>query len=345
MTKFFRLLLLPFTLQYSILVFFRNKLYDLKIFKTTQVSKPVISIGNISTGGTGKTPFVIYAAEFFLNKNNSVALISRGYKRESKDLLIVYNGNKLLCDTNTCGDELFMLTEHLKASYDNFFVAACEDRVKAANIMIDKYSPDVILLDDGFQHRKLFRNLDVVIIDAPDILKNNFENSFLLPAGNLREPYEALKRCDVILQNNKSSSLPAIDRIRKYEKDIAKINYEVASLVNHVGETLDTNGYDAIVFSGIASADSFYELLLKFNINIKKKIKFKNHHRYEKKDIDYLISKHKSGCIFVTTEKDFVKIKEHKDFIKNYSVYYLKIKINITENRKLLEDKLEQVIN
>ena len=343
--KYFRLLVLPLTLQYSFLIFFRNKLYDLKFLKITQVSKPVISIGNISTGGTGKTPFVIYAAEYFLKKNKRVAIISRGYKRESKDLLIVYDGNKLLCDTDTCGDELFMLTEHLKESYDNFFVAACEDRVKAAKAMIDKFSPDVILLDDGFQHRKLFRNLDVVMIDAPDILKNNFTNSFLLPTGNLREPYESLKRGDVILQNNKSSSLPTIEKIRKYEKEIVKINYEAVSLTNHVNETLNTNGHDAIVFSGIASVDSFYKLLPKFNINEKEKIKFKDHHQYEKKDIDYLISKYKSGCIFVTTEKDFVKIKKYKDFIKNYSVYYLKIKINIIENRKLLEDKFEQVLN
>jgi len=258
---------------------------------------------------------------------------------------MVYNGNKLLCDAHTCGDELFMLTEHLKESYDNFFVAACENRVKAANVMIDKYSPDVILLDDGFQHRKLFRNLDIVMIDAPGILKNNFENAFLLPTGNLREPYESLKRCDIIMQNNKSSSLPTIERIKKYEKDIVKTNYEAVCLTNHVSETLDTIGNDTIVFSGIASADSFYELLPKLNINVKEKIKFKDHYRYEKKDIDYLISKHKSGCIFITTEKDFVKIKEYKYFIKNYSVYYLKIKINITENQKLLEDKLEQVVN
>jgi tetraacyldisaccharide 4'-kinase len=343
--KYFRLLLLPLSLHYALHICIKNKLYDLGFLKSIRVSKPLISIGNISTGGTGKTPFVIYLAEYFLKKQKSVAIISRGYKRDSKDLLLVYDGKKTLCSVKECGDELFMATEKIKLVYKNFFVAACNDRVKAAEMLIKNYSPDVILLDDGFQHRRISRDLDIVLIDAQDFHKNKIVNSVLLPCGNLRESFGALKRSDIVIQNNKTSSYPAIAKIKKFKKEIVTINYKVDALVNHPDELLKTEKDNAVAFSGIANTDSFYDLLSDLNINIKEKIKFKDHQKYTLKDINFILSKFKSDYILITTEKDFVKIKEFEEFINNYPVYYLKLNINILENSDILEKRLEQIIN
>jgi tetraacyldisaccharide 4'-kinase len=343
--KYLRLLLIPFSALFAIYVFIRNKLYDLCILKSVHVSKPVISIGNITTGGTGKTPFIIFLAEFFLKKNKRVAIISRGYKRDTKDLLLVYDGNKTLCGVNECGDELYMITEHLNENSNNFFIAACSDRITAAEMLIDKYSPDVILLDDAFQHRRLYRDLDIVLIDSQDYFKNKLENTFLLPSGNLRECYTSLKRSDLIIQNDKTSNYSTIIKIGKFNKGIVKINYEGNTLVNHKNESLNINLNNAVVFSGLANVESFYELLNGLNINIKEKIKFPDHHKYLSKDIDYIINKKISDCIYITTEKDFVKIKKFEKFINNYSVFYLKLYINLEENSKFLESRLNQIVS
>jgi len=343
--KYFRLLLLPLSLFYALYNCIKNKLYDLGYLKSVRVSKPVISLGNISTGGTGKTPFVIHLAEYFLKKQKSVAIISRGYKRDSKDLLLVYNGNKMLCSVKECGDELYMAAETIKHSYKNFFVAACNDRVKAAEMLIKDFSPDVILLDDGFQHRRIARDLDIVLIDAQDYYNNKISNSLFLPGGNLRESFRALKRSDIVIQNNKTSSYPALAKIKKFNKEIVTINYNGNALFNHSGELLNTEKNNTIVFSGIANTDSFYDLLSDLNININEKIKLKDHQKYTIKDINFILSKYKSDYIFVTTEKDFVKIKEFKEFINNYPVYYLKLNINISDNSDILEKRLEQFIN
>ena len=345
MFKYLRLLLLPLSLLYALYICIRNKLYDLGYLKSIHVPKPVISIGNISTGGTGKTPLVIFLAEYFLKKQKSVAIVSRGYKRDSKDLLLVYDGNKTLCSVKECGDELFMATEKIKRSHKKFFVAACNDRVKAAEMLINNYSPDIVLLDDGFQHRRIFRNLDIVLIDAQDYYKNKIGNSFLLPSGNLREPFGTLKRCDVVLQNNKTSNHPALAKIKKFKKEIVTINYKGASLINHSGELLKTDKNEAVVFSGIANTESFFDLLSNFKINIKEKIKFKNHNKYTIKDINFILSKFKSDYILITTEKDFVKIKEFKEFVSNYPVYYLELNLNLSENIDSLEKRLELIIN
>ena len=310
-----------------------------------RVSKPVISIGNISTGGTGKTPFVIYLAKYFLKKQKSVAIISRGYKRDSKDFLLVYDGNKTLCSVKECGDELYMTTEKIKRNFKTFFVAACNDRVKAAEMLIKNYSPDVVLLDDGFQHRRISRDLDIVLIDAQDLHKNKIVNSVLLPCGNLRESFDTLKRCDIVIQNNKTSSYQTITKIRKSKKEIVKINYKGDALVNHLGKSLKTEKNNAIVFSGIANTDSFYDLLSDLTINVKEKIKFKDHQKYTSEDINFILSKFKSDYILITTEKDFVKIEEFEEFINNYPVYYLKLNINLSENSDLLEKRLEQILN
>lgn len=345
MFKYLRLLLLPLSLLYALHICIKNKLYDRGYLKSKRVSKPVISIGNISTGGTGKTPFVIYLAEYFLKKQKSVAIISRGYKRDSKNFLLVYDGNKTLCSVNECGDELFMATEKIKLNYNNFFVAACNDRVEAAEILIEKYSPDVVLLDDGFQHRKLSKNLDIVLLDAQDYHKNKVDNSVLIPCGNLRESFGSLKRCDIVIQNNKTSSYPAIAKIKNNKKEIITINYKGDVLVNHTGKLLKTEKNDAVVFTGIANTDSFYDLITDLNINIKEKIRFKDHKKYSSKDINFILSKFKSDYILITTEKDFVKIKEYEEFINNYPLYYLKLSINLSENSDILKNRLEQIVN
>ena len=125
---------------YSVIIFIRNKLYDFEILKSHKISKPVISIGNITTGGTGKTPLTIIISEYYLSKGKKVGIISRGYGRKSKDIVVVCDGDKIIQDTEIAGDELILISNHLIKKYKSGFSAAAGiDRVKAAEILISKF--------------------------------------------------------------------------------------------------------------------------------------------------------------------------------------------------------------
>ena len=173
-----KILLIPFALIYYIIIFIRNKFYDFGLLKTYSTGVPVISVGNISTGGTGKTPMVIFLTTLLLNADKKIAIISRGYKRKTKNNLIVFDGHSILCKPDECGDEVYMIAENFKNQKD-IIIAVGNDKYETAKYIISRFKPDVIILDDAFQHRKIARNLDLVLLDMNDINKNKFSNSFI----------------------------------------------------------------------------------------------------------------------------------------------------------------------
>ena len=346
MIALIKILLIPFSLIYSIIIELRNKFYDLGIFKSHKVSKPVISIGNITTGGTGKTPLTILTAEYFLKVGKKTGIISRGYKRSSAETVIVCDGESVNSNVENSGDELVLISEELmRNNKGSIFTIASSDRVSAAELMIQKFNPDIIILDDGFQHRKLERDLDIVIIDGTDFTGSKFSNSFTIPSGNLREPFSNIKRADIIIQNNKSENIPLQDSLLKYNNPVPVLIYETEYIMDDKNCILHENQNNVIVFSGIAKEDSFYKLLIKSNFIIKERVIFPDHHNYIQSDINTLAGKFDTGDIFITTEKDFVKVKRFKEFTERFPVYYLKLKPGFISGEEYFFNKINTLIN
>ncbi len=340
-----RILLIPFSLIYSSVIFLRNKLYDYGVFRSYKISKPVISIGNITTGGTGKTPLVILLSDYFLSKGKKVGIISRGYKRSSKEPVLVCDGININENTTEAGDELIMTANELMKKFKgSFFIAADSNRVQAAEFLISRFDPDVIILDDGFQHRRIRRDLDIVLIDSHNLINNRFLYDFTLPSGILRESFDNLRRADFILQNNKHEELKEIPALKIFKKEIFLMRYKSEYFIDNKNVILNPKERIAIIFSGIADDESFIDMIKSGGIRIKETMKFSDHHNYTESEIEFLKKRCTGEEIYITTEKDFVKIRHFTGFIDNYQVYYLKMKAELNSDSDLLYRKLDEIL-
>ncbi|MDQ3193651.1 MAG: tetraacyldisaccharide 4'-kinase [Bacteroidota bacterium] len=339
-----RLILIPFSFIYSIIIFCRNKFYDLGIFKSVRLSTPVISIGNITTGGTGKTPLTIFIAKFFLDKGFRVGIVSRGYKRASREIVLVSDGNFINRNVAESGDELILIAEDLIMNYqNNFAIAAGSSKAAASNYIVETFCPDIIILDDAFQHRRVHRDLDIVIVDSQNLLNEKFLNSFTLPSGLLREYFSNLKRADLIIQNNKDREIKIIPELERYCRDISVMRYKTEYFMDNKNVILKNYNSDAVIFSGIANNESFVSMVRNSGLNVIEVIKFPDHHMYNERDITELTVKYGKNKIFITTEKDFVRLRHSKEFINNYPVYFLKMKIDFVSNENSLYLKLNEL--
>lgn len=337
--------MIPFSLIYSFVIYLRNKFYDAGIFKSFKISKPVVSIGNITAGGTGKTPLTIFIAEYFLRKGKTTGIISRGYNRKSNDFCLVSDGNCINDNVEQSGDELILISKQLIKNFKGkFFIAAGRDRIASSDYLIYKFNPDVIILDDAFQHRKIKRDIDIVLIDSEDFNMNKFPDHLSLPSGKMRESISGLRRADLIIQNNKASELRMNSKLESYKKELISMRYKTEYFMDNKNCILQKENYDAIVFSGIANDESFIKMINISGINIDEVVKFSDHYNYKKKDIECLKGKYSDNKIFITTEKDFVKIKKFEDFVSDYPVYYLKMKIEINDNKNILTGKLDELL-
>lgn len=285
---------------YAVGASFKNWMYDKGFSKSYSVEAQVISVGNLTTGGVGKTPVVAGIAKYFIEKDEKVCIISRGYggKLSNKNVNVISDGINLFHNAQEAGDEPYWLAVNL----DGCAVLTCKDRVKAANYAIKELGITKIILDDGFQHRKLNRDINILLVDSEKM----FGNEKLLPQGPLREGLEGFNRVDRVLVVSKN-----IDhsRAEKYAKILGKklkkpafvcktepeYTYNIKS-----GEHL-LAGSEVIALSAIGQPEQFYKFVEK-DFNIKNTITFDDHHSYileDVKDID--------GTI-VTTEKDAVKL-------------------------------------
>lgn len=184
---------------YRFITDFRNYLYDKSVLKSVTVNANVISVGNLTTGGVGKTPLVAEIAKYYLSKNETTAVISRGYcgKLSSKHVNVISDGNQIFYDAKLSGDEPYWYAENIKG----LIVITCSSRVKAAEYAIEKFGVKNIILDDAFQHRKINRNLNIIVIDS----EKRFGNGQILPLGPLRENLSGLKRADKIVIMSKGA--------------------------------------------------------------------------------------------------------------------------------------------
>ena len=180
-----RLFLFPLSLVYYLIIISRNLLYDSGMFKQSGFRTPIISVGNITLGGTGKTPFVMFLTDYFITKGKKVGVISRGYKNKSNELIIAHDGKSVIANVEQTGDELGMIVNRFSDLKESFYAIAYFNRTEAIRKMEILFAPDIILLDDAFQNRKIKKTVDIVLVNQE---RKTFLDGILLPAGNLREP-------------------------------------------------------------------------------------------------------------------------------------------------------------
>jgi len=329
---------------YYIIVKSRRFLYRNGILKSKELNNKVISIGNITVGGTGKTPFTAFLVEK-LKHDNDITVISRGYgaEQKAKKPIRVRNEGKLLCGAELAGDELFMLAEKIK---DVNFIRA-RDRYSGGVMAEENGFLGLIILDDGFQHYQLERDLDILLIDG----RNPFSNRKLLPAGLLREPFSEIKRADIIIiTRTENLDEGEIDRIEKKLSSCTDEKKPVfrAEIKNDSILTLDSlqkhsleflQNRKVFAFCGIGSPDAFKRSLKDSNADIAGFKAFADHHSYSEEDLLNLAEKFQKSAaeIMVTTEKDSVKIIKHRKITDELPIYKLAVKISLNKEDKFIE--------
>lgn len=308
---------------YGIGSFLKNKFYDFNLIKPEKVNATVISVGNFTTGGVGKTPVVSELAKYLVEKGHKVAIISRGYggKLNNKNVNLISDGINLYHKADMAGDEPYWLAVNLNMCA----VITCANRVKAAKFAIEKLGVTHIILDDAFQHRKIYRDFNIVLVDSEKL----FGNEHLLPAGPLREGLEGFKRIDKLVVVSKNidhakaeKCARIISKKQKVETCVCKIEpdyvYNVIS-----GEHLNKK-QDIIALSAIGQPEQFYNFLEK-DYNILRKITFDDHHQYVEGDLRNISEN------IVTTEKDAVKLA----LLNKSNIYALKLKTVLDINNIL----------
>lgn len=277
----------------------KNKLYDKGILKPHKVDAFVISVGNLTTGGVGKTPVVAEIAKYLMEKGEKTAIISRGYggKLSNKNINVISDGKTTFYEAEMAGDEPFWLAQNTKA-----VVITSKNRVKASEFAIKNYGVTKIILDDGFQHRKLHRDLDIVLMDS----EKGFGNENLLPAGPLREGTEAFSRVDKLVIVSKNTDHSRSEKLAKIMGKKLKLKTLVAKAEPDIVYNIKTGeellkGTKAYAICAIGQPEQFYAFLKDYDIV--STITFDDHHRYTEEEISKI-----NGDI-ITTEKDAVKLK------------------------------------
>ena len=325
--KKFRILLFPFAILYDAVTSVRNFFYDKGIFQSTGFSIPIIAIGNLSVGGTGKTPMVEYLIRL-LNENYKIVTLSRGYKRKSKGFFMA-NSSTVMDDI---GDEPFQYFSKFK----NIHVAVDANRVEGVQKIL-KLQPEteVVILDDAFQHRKIKAGFYIVLTSYDEL----YFNDFLLPAGNLRENSRGIDRANVVVVTKcpEEISLDEMNRIAsKIKKSNDSIFFTTISYENHVSNSnsiLDLNNLenDFLAVAGIAKPQFFYNFL---NRSEKDTLTFPDHHNFSANDIKYILEK-ANGRKIVTTEKDYMRLQH---VLPQNILYYLPIKTKFVKNHRNFDE-------
>jgi len=345
------MLLFPFSMIYCAIITLRNKFYDWKIFHVHRVSVPVVSVGNITVGGAGKTPLVEYITRYFLDKGKKVAVISRGYKRATRGLVVVSNGDTVWVNSRGSGDEPYQIA----SKFQKAIVIVDEKRARGARHAVKSFGAEVIILDDGFQHRPLHRDVDIVVAEAHRLPMY----TGLLPAGRRREPLRSLNRADLLVVSKLDSSVNFDNIVPEFQRfanaPIIGCRYTPTSFKQaktNDNVRLDSlQGKTAVAFCGISDSASFYAMLKQLQLQLLHTIDFADHHYYTDADIASIMSKYNQlqANYIVTTEKDYVRLTsdEHfrEEFFGKFPLYYLEIEIEIVAGGEILRATLDSILS
>jgi tetraacyldisaccharide 4'-kinase len=312
----------------------RNRRFDNYNDSIYHASKPVISIGNLTFGGSGKTPMAITIANEIIGMGFTPCIIGRGYKRLRDDSNIVSDGSIIADDWKSAGDEMFLIANKIKAP-----VIVHNKKFLAAKLAEDTKS-NCIIVDDGFQHRQLHRDIDILIID-----KNTIDKPWLPPKGKLREPIYSAERADFILSHeglDMSAILPYCSKSKF-------VNYKTVILEPESKNNMDINfNKPLIAVSGIANPERFRIALLSKGLDIAKHIVFRDHYAYKLRDVENIIRTSQQLSIkqIITTEKDEVKLNEFLPLFNQAGINLLTLPISIelTHNSELLMSSIKNLI-
>ena len=289
---------IPLSYLFFILLSLRKFFYKLHIFKSSKITVPVIVIGNITLGGTGKTPLVISLAKDFKKRKLDVGIIARGYKSKFSHAREVLKSS----DYRDVGDEPLLLKQKLDCP-----VYVGINRLLSAKKLLNDYpNIDLIISDDGLQHYALSRDFEILVVDG----MRNFGNQFLLPTGPLREPIKRLKHIDAVIINRPSFSSKKIENSFKAKKLDENILLSLHGKKNLKFINLKDN--EVIAMTGIGNPESFFNTLKSKNITFEKRI-FSDHYEFKQKDFDGYMDKN-----IIMTEKDAlkcIKIKHNKIWV------------------------------
>ncbi|MBU4560789.1 tetraacyldisaccharide 4'-kinase [bacterium] len=323
-------------------------LYKLRILRKARLKAKVISVGNLTVGGTGKTPAVERIAGLLQEKGRKTAILSRGYGGKIQNskckiqnygsrVAVVTDGKKILLSAKEAGDEPYLLAQNLSGVP----IVIGKDRIKSGNYCLANFDTETFILDDGFQYQSLERDLDVLLIDS----LNPFGNGHLLPRGILREPLESLKRADlfILTRTDQAGNLAGLkDRIRKINSfaPILESIHAPCYLEDLKSKRrLDlefVENKEVLALSSIAHPESFEKTLKNLKAIIMKRLRYPDHYLYTKEDLEEITSKAR-GCLIVTTQKDGVRLEP---LLENESVLALRIKLKITKGQEILERML-----
>lgn len=328
-----RFLLFPFAILYDLVTTIRNFFFNIGIFKETSFKIPVIVVGNLSVGGTGKTPQIEYLIRL-LKDSYKVSVLSRGYKRKTKGFVLVNKKNT----AKDVGDEPLQYFN----KFTNIDVAVDEKRVEGIQNLLEQKSPDVILLDDAYQHRKVKGSFYILLTKYNDL----FVDDFLLPTGNLRESRSGAKRADVILVTKcpfdiSKAKKEAIKRkLNKYHKQVFFTTISYADKISGSIElSIDKlKEFEVLLITGIANPNPLLSFLTQKEIRFTH-LEYADHHDFSSKEIreikeKYDLIKQKKKLI-LTTEKDYTRLC---DTLKPLS--FLEIETSFLEEKSLEFNKI-----
>ncbi|MDE2143893.1 MAG: tetraacyldisaccharide 4'-kinase [Elusimicrobia bacterium] len=333
------------SLAYGAGVLGRKALYAMNVLRRKRIGAKVICIGNLTVGGTGKTPAVLLAAETLRRRGHDVSVVSRGYGRTApkKDVTVLIDGRHT--DWRLCGDEPWMIHQSLQGQ--GVPVLVCPDRAKAGALAVEMYGSSVVILDDGFQHLKLHRDLDVVLVNARD----PFGGRRLLPLGNLREPLSALRRAHLVVVTHADRiTAPELSALRE---EIHAIHpgvtiLESAHKADHVLDVrtekkhplAHLKGKPVAAFSGLGDPLSFETQLEELGATLAQTWRYPDHHAYTAQELRSVESL-RGGLPLVTTFKDFVRLPDDWREILGGEVLVLGIKLEILKGRNQWIDTLD----
>lgn len=351
--QFLRLLLLPFSLLYGITMWLRNLLYDKNILKATGFQIPVIVVGNLTVGGTGKTPHIEYLIRL-LHSGFKLATLSRGYGRKTSGFLLVADPST----TSMIGDE--PMQYHSK--FRDIIVSVGEDRVSAIeHLSLLEPKPEAILLDDAYQHRAVKAGMNILLLEYDKVMHVDYP----LPAGNLREWKSGMKRADIIVISKSPAILVPIERKRIIEHLQLPDHQQVYFTCYRYGDFTRVNGKQGMMFmsssyylekrftivlvTGIANPSGLYEYLRRHTDKIEK-ITFPDHHEYTLRDVEKIRETFdniaNSNKIIVTTEKDAMRLRnpELEEAIRPLPFFYLPIEVMFHNDKEKFDQTITEYV-
>lgn len=326
-----RIFFSPLAWMWELIYFFRRACYDYGIFKQRSFQVPIISIGNLTFGGTGKTPFTLWLAEYLKTKNKKVMILMRGYKGRLENSSGLINSENLITpDPVDYGDEALLFARRLS----NATIVVGKNRGKNLGFYFPKVELDVVLLDDGHQHIKIKRKINIVLFDASmPILRYR-----VAPLGYMREGFHALKDADlVVIGRADVVSKEKLDELKEVlrphiplDVEIAEIGYRPNGFYNASNDLIlnveQIKGKKVIGVAGVANPKSFFKLLEDLGAEVIVTESFPDHHYFKLDEINALLSYAKSeDALLVTTEKDMVRIRK---IVEDETIVFLEVDVH-----------------